>query len=71
MALPRLLKATLGTSYSRSVAGEGCHRHIPLDARANAMANCAVRFEPPLIDIVGLFLSVKLGTLTRDDYTDR
>lgn len=37
-----------------SVAGEGCHRRIPLDARANVVANCAVGFGPPLTVIVGL-----------------
>jgi len=37
-----------------SVVGEGCHRRIPLDARANVVANCAVGFGPPLTDTVGL-----------------
>jgi hypothetical protein len=37
-----------------SVVGEGCHRRIPLDARANVVANCAVGFGPPLTLIVGL-----------------
>ncbi len=38
----------------RSIAGEGCHRRIPLDARANVVAKCAVGFGPPLTDMVGL-----------------
>lgn len=37
-----------------SVVGEGCHRRIPLDARANVVANCAVGFGPPLTVTVGL-----------------
>ena len=37
-----------------SVVGEGCHRRIPLDARANVVANCAVGFGPPLTVMVGL-----------------
>lgn len=37
-----------------SVAGDGCHRRMPLDARANVVANCAVGFGPPLTVIVGL-----------------
>jgi hypothetical protein len=37
-----------------SVAGDGCHRRIPLDARAKVVANCAVGFGPPLTVIVGL-----------------
>jgi hypothetical protein len=37
-----------------SVVGEGCHRRIPLDARANVVANCAVGFGPPLTLTVGL-----------------
>jgi hypothetical protein len=38
----------------RTVADEGCHRRIPLDVRANVVANCAVGFGPPLTDMVGL-----------------
>jgi hypothetical protein len=37
-----------------SVVGEGCHKRIPLDARANVVANCAVGFGPPLTLTVGL-----------------
>lgn len=37
-----------------SVVGEGCHRRIPLDARANVVANCAVGLGPPLTVTVGL-----------------
>ena len=37
-----------------TVVGEGCHRRIPLDARANVVANCAVGFGPPLTVTVGL-----------------
>lgn len=37
-----------------SVVGEGCHRRIPLDARANVVAKCAVGFGPPLTVTVGL-----------------
>jgi hypothetical protein len=36
-----------------SVVGEGCHRRIPLDARANVVPNCAVGFGPPLTVTVG------------------
>jgi len=37
-----------------SVAGDGCHMRIPLDARANVVANGAVGFGPPLTVMVGL-----------------
>ena len=34
--------------------GEGCHRRMPLDARANVVAKFAVGFGPPLTVMVGL-----------------
>ena len=59
--VPSYNSATAPASNSRdiiptdsSVVGEGCHRRIPLDARANVVANCAVGFGPPLTDTVGL-----------------
>ena len=42
------------TPTDSSVVGDGCQRRMPLDARANVVANCAVGFGPPLTVTVGL-----------------
>ena len=56
-----------------SVARDGCHGCIPLDARANVVANCAVGFGPPLIVTVGLDgkgLTVALPVATMENFCE-
>lgn len=56
-----------------SVARDGCHGCIPLDASANVVANCAVGFGPPLIVTVGLDgtgLTVALPEATMENFCE-
>lgn len=56
-----------------SVMRDGCHGRIPLDARANVVANCAVGFGPPLTVTVGWDgkgLTVALPVATMENFCE-